>query len=225
MNTNPSAFRVLCYGDSYTWGYVPATDHDRFPVDIRWTGILQKELGGGYEIIEEGLNSRTLNSEDTRKGKEGRNGKEYLIPCLDTHDPIDVVILLLGTNELKDSFSASIDEIGVIIVKDYIEVILNRESQFRNTTPKVILVSPPILDLSRKYAQERYSKSSLKNKKLGVLYSEIAGQYNCDFVDSAKFTKVGEDGVHIDKESHKSLGIVLATRIKKNNKLAENKSI
>ena len=64
-------------------------------------------LGNQFEVIEEGLNSRTLISNDPRPGKEGKNGAEYLIPCLDTHDPIDLVILMLGTNELKNTYQKS----------------------------------------------------------------------------------------------------------------------
>lgn len=90
--------RILCYGDSNTWGYISGTDHQRYGNNERWTKILTSLLGDKFEIIEEGLNSRTLTSNDTRPGKEGKNGYEYLLPCLDTHDPIDLVVLMLGTN-------------------------------------------------------------------------------------------------------------------------------
>ena len=99
--------RILCYGDSNTWGYISGTDHQRYGKTERWTSILADSLGSKFEIIEEGLNSRTLTSNDTRPGKEGKNGYEYLIPCLDTHDPIDLVILMLGTNELKTTYNKS----------------------------------------------------------------------------------------------------------------------
>ena len=72
MNTNLKAKRILCIGDSHTWGYIPLTDHIRFDANVRWTGVLQKKLGKNYEVIEEGLNSRTLVSNDPRPDKEGR---------------------------------------------------------------------------------------------------------------------------------------------------------
>ena len=78
-------YRILCYGDSNTWGYIPGTDHQRFSKEERWTGVLQTMLGDTYEIIEEGLNSRTLISVDKRRDKEGRSGAEYLLPCIDSH--------------------------------------------------------------------------------------------------------------------------------------------
>ncbi len=97
--------RILCFGDSHVWGYIPNTNHERFSDKERFPKLLQKSLGSNYEIIEEGLNSRTLVSEDKRPNKEGRNGNIYLIPCLDSHDPLDLVILMLGTNELKHEFN------------------------------------------------------------------------------------------------------------------------
>ena len=71
--------KILCYGDSNTWGYISGTDHQRYGENERWTRLLGDLLGNEFEIIEEGLNSRTLISNDTRSGKEGRNGFDYLL--------------------------------------------------------------------------------------------------------------------------------------------------
>ncbi len=103
--------RILCFGDSYTWGYIPWSNHERFSENIRFPKKLQELLGEKFEIIEEWLNSRTLNSEDERPWKQGRNGSSYLIPCLDSHDPLNLVILLLGTNELKHIYQNSPEQI------------------------------------------------------------------------------------------------------------------
>jgi lysophospholipase L1-like esterase len=214
MNTNPNAKRILCFGDSYTWGYSPASSHERVPSDERWTGVLQNTLGIDFEIIEEGLNSRTLNSEDPRPDKEGRNGKTYLIPCLDSHDPIDLVILMLGTNELKDRFKSTIEKIGNVIESDYVKTILGRKSQFRDTTPQLLLISPPILNLDIQYAKERYADSREINLQLAQLYKEIAQRTNCLFLNSAEFVEVGADGVHFEKPYHKILGEKIADIIK-----------
>ena len=97
MNTNPKAKRILCFGDSNTWGYIPGTKHNRYPADIRWTGVLQQLLGSEFEIIEEALNSRGITKGDSRPGKEGRVGMEYILPCLDSHDPLYYVIVMLGS--------------------------------------------------------------------------------------------------------------------------------
>lgn len=215
MNTQLNTTRILCYGDSLTWGYKPATKYERLPANVRWTGILQNLLGEGYEIIEEGLNSRTLNSDDTRPGKEGRNGAVTLITILDTHDPIDLVILMLGTNELKDAFETPIEEIAKVLEERYVQVILNRESQFRGTKPKLLLISPPQIDISKEYAQKRYSKSEAKSSMMEQLYQEIAKRNSCNFLSASKVVKPGEDGVHMNKENHKKLAKEILSKVKK----------
>ena len=99
---------ILCYGDSNTWGYVPQSPAEknltiqRYPRHIRWPGILQNLLGEKFHVVEEGLNSRTTNLDYPIP--PDRNGKTYLPSCLYTHAPIDLVILALGGNDLKNSF-------------------------------------------------------------------------------------------------------------------------
>jgi hypothetical protein len=107
---------VLCYGDSNTWGYEPATGN-RFPEDVRWPGVLARELGNGFRVIEEALNGRTTVREDPVE--EYKNGKDYLRPCLESHRPLDLVIIALGVNDLKARFFASAsdaaDGAGVLV--------------------------------------------------------------------------------------------------------------
>ena len=145
--------RILCYGDSNTWGYISGTDHQRYGDSERWTKLLAKLLGDEFEIIEEGLNSRTLISNDVRPGREGRNGYEYLMPCLDSHDPIDLVVVMLGTNELKTMFNKTIEEVGELFEKYIVETIINRKSQISDNYYKLLIVAPPIAkdDGSGKY--------------------------------------------------------------------------
>jgi lysophospholipase L1-like esterase len=214
MNTKPNAKRILCYGDSLTWGYKPSTKYERLPSNIRWTGKLQKLLGNKYEIIEEGLNSRTLNSEDQRPDKNGRNGSETLIPILDTHDPIDLIILMLGTNELKDALAKEIEDITSILEKEYIEKILKHRSQFRNTTPKLLIISPPPIDISKEYAYERYSQSTEKQSLLTKQYKSLAEKYNCSFINSSEFVSPGSDGVHLDAKNHRKLAKEISKVVK-----------
>lgn len=202
--------RVLCYGDSNTWGYIPNTEYNRYNKKERWTAILQELLGEKFEIIEEGLNSRTLISEDTRPGKEGKNGFAYLIPCLDTHDPIDLVVLMLGTNELKQMYNKSAKEIGEMLEEYFVKTILNRKSQFRATTPKLLIISPPSVNENKEYSKDKYKGANEKSKQLSQIYKDIADKYNCYFIDTTDLN-VGEDGVHMTKDSH----VELANRINK----------
>ena len=103
--------RILCYGDSNTWGYISGSDHLRYNENERWTKVLQSKLKNDYEVIEEGLNSRTLKTDDFREGKEGRNGFLFLRPCMLTHDKFDYFILMLGTNDSKNIFNHSAENI------------------------------------------------------------------------------------------------------------------
>ena len=100
---------VLCYGDSNTYGYNPENGL-RYNEDERWTGILKSLLGPGYNIIEEGCNGRTTIYDDPLEG--WKNGKDYLKPCLNSHKPIDIIILMLGSNDLKNYFGASSRDIA-----------------------------------------------------------------------------------------------------------------
>lgn len=204
--------RILCFGDSYVWGYIPDSDHERFGENIRFPKVLQKLLGRKYEIIEEGLISRTLVSEDKRVGKEGRNGSQYLIPCLDSHDPIDFIVLMLGTNELKASYRKTTKQIGKLLEKYFVNVILKRRSQFRSIQPKLILVVPPVINEKTDYAKY-YVGGTEKSKQFKKVYSQIAKSNNCLLVDASDL-KVGSDGVHFDSVEHLELAKRLAEKIK-----------
>lgn len=206
--------RILCYGDSNTWGYISGSNHQRYGNDERWTKILAKSLGSDFEIIEEGLNSRTLISNDTRPGKEGKNGYEYLIPCLDTHDPIDLVILMLGTNELKSTYNKSAKDVGEMLEKYFVKTILNRKSQLKDSYPNLLIVVPPVVNEYQDYCKvnDKYLGASHKSKELNDIYKDIAERYNCYFL-SNQGLETGIDGVHLTKESHKKLAEMLKDKI------------
>ena len=207
--------RILCYGDSNTWGYISGSDHQRYGNNERWTKILANLLGDDFEIIEEGLNSRTLISNDTRPGKEGKNGYEYLIPCLDTHDPIDFVILMLGTNELKSTYNKSAKDIGEMLEKYFVKTILNRKSQLKDSYTNLLIVVPPVINEYQDYckANDKYLGASHKSKELNDIYRELSKKYNCYF-QSNEGLLTGIDGVHLTKESHKKLAKLLETKIR-----------
>lgn len=214
--TSMEKIRILCYGDSNTWGYISGSDHQRYGTGERWTSILSELLGNKFQVIEEGLNSRTLTSNDTRPGKEGKNGYEYLLPCLDTHDPIDLVILMLGTNELKNTYNKSAEEIGEMLEHYFVKTILNRKSQCGSTYPKLLIVTPPVVNENVDYcrADNKYIGSSKKSEKLDNIYKEISEKYNCYFL-SNQGLETGIDGVHLTKESHRLLAERVEDKINK----------
>ena len=209
--------RILCYGDSNTWGYIPGSGGLRYGDDERWTKLLARKLGKNFEVIEEGLNSRTLISEDKRQGKEGRNGYKYLIPCLDTHDPIDLVVLMLGTNELKKIYNKTAEDIGKLLEIYYVKTIQERGSQVKNIPYKLLIVSPPIINEETDFCMEgnKYSGAAKKSQELSGIYQDIAKRNNCYFVNGSTL-ETGIDGVHLTRAGHKKLADVLEKIIKEN---------
>ena len=194
--------RILCYGDSNTWGYIPGSDHLRYNDDTRWTRLLSKKLGENYEIIEEGLNSRTLISNDPRPGKEGKSGYDYLIPCLDSQDPIDLVILMLGTNELKYTNNKTPEEIGNILEEKFVKTILNRKSQINKNCPKLLIVTPPLVNEDAdEETKKKYLNATEKSLKLNDIYKEVAIKNNCYFLSNEGLNP-GIDGIHLSEEMH-----------------------
>lgn len=117
MNTKPKAKRILIYGDSITWGYIPNSKPiERYSVTERFPGILQDLLGKDFEVIEEGMHGRTTDLDDPKKDiephRKGRNGIKTLFPLLQTHQPLDVIIVQLGKNDLKGRYKKNCRRYG-----------------------------------------------------------------------------------------------------------------
>lgn len=201
--------KILCYGDSNTWGLIPGTDHQRFSKEERWPGVLQRMLGEKFEIIEEGLNSRTLVSVDKRKDREGRSGAEYLLPCLDTHDPIDLVVIMLGTNELKTEFYRNPKEVGEIFEELFVKKIISRKSVCRHTTPRLLIIAPPLITKEN----PTFIGGKEKSEKLNDIYEDIAIRNECEFMGNEDW-EVGEDGIHLSRDGHRILASKLSMKIK-----------
>ncbi|MFO7928147.1 MAG: SGNH/GDSL hydrolase family protein [Candidatus Humimicrobiaceae bacterium] len=213
---------IFCYGDSNTYGckpigfdileenFIPV--NERYSIRERWTGILQQELGEGYRIIEEGLNGRTTVFDDPIEGNY-RNGKSYLLPCLESHAPIDLVLLMLGTNDLKLRFSVSAFDIAAG-VGALVDIIKASGCGNNGRAPQVLILCPPPLGKITNFS-EMFLNSLEKSKKLSQEYRKVAGLKGCHFLDVGKIIKPSDiDGVHYDLESHKRLGQEIARFIK-----------
>jgi lysophospholipase L1-like esterase len=204
--------RILCYGDSNTWGYDPVSG-DRYEREIRWTGVLRAALenieggGPGYEIIEEGLNGRTTVWEDPIEGY--KNGYSYLIPCLETHRPLDLVILMLGTNDLKKRFDVPAFDIaegaGVLV-----GVVQKSAAGHNGSDPPVLLMAPPPVAKLTAFA-EMFEGAEQKSRRLGEHYRRMAQQSSCAFLDTASVIHSSDvDGIHFDISEHRKLGLAVA---------------
>ena len=208
--------RILCFGDSLTWGFDPAK-RSRLDEDSRWPCVMQKILGDGYKVIEEGQNGRTIATEDPAEGE--KNGLAYIGPCLESHTPLDYVIIMLGSNDCKRKFSySSMDiagEMQIMLEK------IQAYNRFRcNDGFKVILVSPPHIADSIKDSwlgdSFGFENSVKLSKELAPWYKQLSDMYGCIFVDAAEHVKVSDaDGVHMDGDAQKELGKVLADAVLK----------
>lgn len=192
--------RILCFGDSNTYGYIP-DGSGRYGEDIRWTGILQKKLASKATIIEEGLCGRTTVFQD--EFRQGRRGIELLPVLLESHAPLDLVIVMLGTNDCKAVYGASAEVIGMGI-----EQIIG---QIRAVLPKtnILLISPIWLgeDVWRPEYDPEFNPASVQvSKKLKEVYEKIAKKHACAFLAASDIAKASEkDQEHLDEEGHKAL--------------------
>jgi lysophospholipase L1-like esterase len=196
---------VLCYGDSNTWGSIPGSK-ERYPREIRWTGILQKLLGETYYVIEEGCNGRTTVWDDPVEGD--KNGKTYLMPCLWSHRPVDLVVLMLGTNDLKLRYSVPASDIarsiGILS-----KIILKSEAGPQAAAPGLLIVAPPILAKLSEYS-EMFEGGTEKSRKLGENYAKIAADLNVPFFDASTVVKSSDkDGIHWEAPEHAKFAAAL----------------
>jgi len=142
-----------------------------------------------------------------------KNGLNYLIPCLDSHRPIDLCILMLGTNDLKKRFSLSATEIarGITVL---VEVIKKSETGPEGIAPKILLLAPPQIIKSSKFSDE-FRNSYNKSQKLPDYYAKIANDYSLEFIDTSKIIVASElDGVHPDVSEHLKLGNAVLKKVK-----------
>ena len=200
---------VLCYGDSNTYGFDPRNGL-RYPSDIRWTGRLQQLLGQDFKVIEEGCNGRTTAFDDPTE--PWKNGLPYLRPCLNTHKPIDIVILMLGTNDLKNCFNVSVKEIAEGAGK-LVDVIKEFTADKQGFIPKIILVSPPEIGEGIKSSpfSEKYDEDAIESSRsFPEYYKKIAEDKDCIFLKASDYAEPSrEDSLHLAPEGHEALAEAL----------------
>lgn len=202
MNTK----RILCFGDSLTWGWDPETQ-DRFPPEKRWTRILAQLLGEGHEIVEEGLNGRTTGFDDPIEGD--KNGRRHLPILLETHRPLDCVIIMLGTNDLKQRFNLSPAEIAQS-AGELAKMVQRSMARGGKQAPQVLLVAPPPIG-PLPPEMEIFAGGEEKSRKLGFFFRLQAKRLGCHFLDAQEVvTTSPKDGIHWDGEGNRAFAEALA---------------
>jgi lysophospholipase L1-like esterase len=198
---------ILCYGDSNTWGYVPGSDGERFDWDVRWPGVLQAELGEEYRVIEEGLSGRTTVLDNPLEPY--RNGREYLIPCLQTHQPLDLVVIFLGTNDLLDRYTLpplDIARAAALLT----HIVRTSEAGPGYGAPAALLCSLPRLGNTRALI-DVLAGATAKAAELPRCFRVAAEEVGVPLVDLAAVTAYDNaDGVHLNAAGHRSVGLAIA---------------
>lgn len=208
---------VLCFGDSNTWGFIPesitAPCPARHPHDVRWTGVLAKKLGAGFRVIEEGQNGRTTVHDDPFAAV--RNGKAVLPALLESHKPLDLVVLMLGTNDLKAVFGVSPSEIAMG-VKVLAQMILTSDAGHRAKPPKLLLMCPPAIGQQNHLPDiaAKFPNAFNDSRELPRHYEALAATLGCAYLNTQKLISAGSDGIHLDATAHAALGKAVATAVK-----------
>ncbi|MGN1227889.1 MAG: GDSL-type esterase/lipase family protein [Christensenellales bacterium] len=198
--------RVLCFGDSNTWGAMPDR-FGRYDEKTRYPKVLQSLLGDCFEVIEEGLCGRTVACDDYKKLVGNRNGVAYFWQAVSSHDPLDFIVVMLGTNDLKTVFDRNASDCARDLQEFYINFVNNSLSKIMLKVPKFIIVAPPQIDLD---SYGKYEGAGEKSLHFNSEYKKICDNFDsCYFVDNDGLV-AGADGLHMTKESHKLLAEKLA---------------
>jgi len=206
---------VLCFGDSNTWGAKPVTilgAPERYEFEDRWTTALQRELGDSFRVIPEGLVNRTTVFDDPIEG-EHKSAKRYFWPCLESHSPLDLVIIMLGTNDLKPRFGVTAWDIacgaGALL-----DIVANPPKPLFGGQPKRLLISPPPLGKLNLLAGH-FAGGPEKSLGLAENFARAAEMRGVPFLDAGEHIKSSDgDGVHFDPDQHAVLGTAVAGKVR-----------
>ncbi|HET7839218.1 MAG TPA: SGNH/GDSL hydrolase family protein [Rectinemataceae bacterium] len=213
---------LLCFGDSNTWGFdcerwVKDSPAFRFAPEVRWPGVLAAELGPDYAVIEEGHNGRTTVFDDEVEG-EHRNALRYLQACLESHAPLDAVVIMLGTNDLKERFAATASDIAAGAARLAQLVLASRVGPSAKA-PAVLLVAP--FPVGREIRSSPfgemfgYEAAIAKSRLFAERYAERAKALGLGFLDAgAVVTAHPKDSIHLGAAEHRKLGLAVAAALR-----------
>ncbi len=203
---------ILCFGDSNVWGNVPGSFDPitglckRYERTKRWTGVLQNELGEKYHVVEEAINGRTTTLEEIIPGRPYKNGLALLLPALEAHYPIHVVVFMLGTNDTKAQYNRSAEGITEGM-RQLISIVKTSNKGDKGNPPKILVIAPqPIIKIPNLHPTLN-EDSIKKSEDLGEKYQQLAKEESCEFLDASLIaTSSHLDSVHLDENGSKLLG-------------------
>jgi lysophospholipase L1-like esterase len=205
---------ILAFGDSLTWG-ANAADDLRHPFDVRWPNVLASGLGGKARVYEEGMNGRTTVFPDPTTDAE-RNGSVALPILLTTHMPLDLVIIMLGTNDIKyanrcTAFDASMG------MERLIKLVKHHDFKTEYVIPQVLIMSPPaIVKTKNEWFNELWGHAIAESKRFPEHYARVAEEQGVHFFDAGSVAVADErDGGHLDAANTIAVGKAIVPVVKK----------
>ena len=207
-----SPINILVYGDSNSHGSPPAPDMHNTPARLskaaRWPEVMAQNLGDTFDVINDSLPGRTTVLDDPRVGAY-RNGKRHLPVALDSHAPLDLVIFMLGTNDLQYQFGARAYDIVRCLEK------LAEITRQMQPDAKLLFISPPDVKECGSYAAD-FKGAEVRQAGLSNAIEVMTKRIGALFFDANLVIEVSEiDGVHFNTEMHQRLGEAVATKVKK----------
>jgi len=200
---------VLCYGDSLTWGYDPE-NRARHALEDRWSSVLAASLGEGVDVTADGLNGRTTAYDDMTADCD-RNGARTLATSLHVHAPLDLVILMLGSNDMKPVIhgTAHAASKGMRRLLDLIRL---HAWPVEQDLPQILVVSPPpLVETADPDFAAMFEGGVEQSAMLASFYGDLADETGAGFFDAGSVARCSSiDGVHLDAKNTRALGRGLA---------------
>jgi lysophospholipase L1-like esterase len=200
---------ILCYGDSNTWGYEPRTGR-RLDRGVRWPGRLQASLGEEWHVVEEGLNGRTTCLESVLAA--GKNGLTYLIPCLESHAPLDAVVIFLGTNDLANQYGMEASDIARAAGRLATTVRDSAAGPDGGHPLPVLICPPPLGDMSW---PDDWSRAPEKAELLPARFASVAEELGIELIQLGPGTRYSAiDGIHLDADGHAEIARLVDAKLR-----------
>lgn len=210
--------QILCFGDSLTWGWMPVPEGmptTRYPAEQRWPGVMRRCLGDSYLVIEEGLSARTTSIADPND--ERLDGSAYLPTALASHLPLDLVIVMLGTNDAKSAYRRTPHDIALGMARLIGQVKSSAGGVgTAYPAPQMLVVAPPPLGhIPGPWLAAQFGDAAPKIASLPAHYDALAKARGVGFLDAGRHVVTnGLDGVHFTPENNEALGQAVAEKVK-----------
>ena len=205
---------VLCYGDSNTWGAAPMrtwADSPRLPAAERYTSVLAATLGSDWHVVAEGLPGRTTVHPDPVEGGH-LSGLAHVRACLESHRPLDIVVVMLGTNDFKRRFSLEAEDVALGVKRLLREI--RGLDVFGGKPARLVVVCPPPIVVAGIFTT-MYRGAAERSRELPPLLRDVAAEFGAGFLDAGKLIATSPiDGIHLDAAAHRKLGTAVAEAVK-----------